>query len=285
MFAQANQILYTSLGEVVISPKEYGFGPRVISNIYENGVGVITFDAPLTELPNEMFFGQGELLSVTLPDGLECIGDMAFAATSITEIVIPQTVTAIKDFAFMDCNHLSKFSGKFASEDGRCLVVGDELRSIATAGLISYTIPEGVAKVGMNLLSADTDIEEIVLPSTVKSVEMSAFENYDSIERIVLNEGLEEIGGFAFNSPNIVDMTIPSTVKYMGDVLFFHNFALERLIMLPTVPPEMDDRFMLWGEDDVMDRVIVVPQHSVELYRNADCWRKYKYIIVGNEEV
>ena len=55
--------------------------------------------------------------------------------------------------------------------------------------------------------------------------------------------------------------------------------------MLPTVPPEMDDRFMLWGEDDVMDRVIVVPQHSVELYRNADCWRKYKDIIVGNEEV
>jgi hypothetical protein len=284
MIAANNQILYTSLGGVIVSPKEDAFDQQIISNLYENGVGVITFDAPLTNIPRDAFFGQGELLSITLPDGIERICDAAFAGTSISEITIPQSVEVVDDLAFMSCHKLVKFVGKFASEDGRVLIVDGVLKFIATANMESYTIPEGVTTLDLELLCDDTTIEEIVLPSTVRKIEMSAFEGYDSLEQIVLNEGLEEIGSFAFNSPNIEELTIPSTVNYIGDMPFFQNIALERLILLPVTPPEMDDRYMLW-EEDLDYRTIIVPQCSLELYRNADCWRKYKDIIVGNEDL
>ena len=68
-------------------------------------------------------------------------------------------------------------------------------------------------------------IKEIVIPSNVKKIGTDAFSqlNSNTIERIELNEGLEEIGQNAFgfcSNKNIGDFRIPSTVKKVEMMAF-----------------------------------------------------------------
>ena len=84
-----------------------------------------------------------------MPDSVTAIGDGAFKyCFSLTSITIPDSVTTIGGGAFSGCSSLTEFNGKFASEDGRCLIVDGTLNSFAPAGLTSYTIPDSVTTIG-----------------------------------------------------------------------------------------------------------------------------------------
>ena len=119
-----NQIWYTSIDGNIVSPYNNScFNVSVISNIYENGKGVITFDGELTEikesafqskttltgivLPNSVttisslaFYGCKSLANITLSDNLISIGQMAFYASGLESILIPNSVITIGDYAF-----------------------------------------------------------------------------------------------------------------------------------------------------------------------------------------
>ena len=73
-----NEIWYTSRDGNVVNPRETGvFGTNIVSNTYENGKGIITFDGDVTS-----------------------IGDMAFGfCSSLTSIIIPNSVTSIGSMA------------------------------------------------------------------------------------------------------------------------------------------------------------------------------------------
>lgn len=287
MFALKNQILYTSLNGAVVLPKEESFNAHIVSNAYENGQGVITFDAPLVEILAEAFYGQGFLTGIILPEGLECIGDLAFMGTSLTSITIPPSVVEIGYSAFCNCPELEKFDGKFASADGRCLIVDGALKAIATLGLTEYIIPDGVEVICPDVLSDGLDLEHLILPSSVKRIEGSAFSDASGLDELTLNEGLERLDAFAFEDcANIERIVIPSTVTEVGSPIFYSCFGLEELVLLPIVPPsvseECDGEGHLWGDD--IDVRIIVPQSSVEAYRTAPMWKNYASMIVGDKE-
>lgn len=288
MLAPKNQIFYTSLNGAVVLPKEESFNAHIVSNTYENGQGVITFDAPLEEMLAEAFYGQGFLTGIILPEGLERIGDLAFMGTSLTSITIPSSVVELGYGAFCDCPELEKFDGKFASADGRCLVVDGALRAIATVGMTEYIIPDGVEVICADVLSDGLALEHLILPSSVKRIEGSAFSDASGLDELTLNEGLERLDAFAFaDCANVERIVIPSTVTEVGSPMFYSCFSLEELVLLPVVPPSVfgvcDDEGYLWGDD--IEVRIVVPQHSVEAYRTAPMWKNYASVIVGDKDV
>ena len=88
------------------------------------------------------------LKSLTIPDGVERIGDDAFdCCKDLISIKIPSSVEGVSNDDFKDCINLQEFSGKFASSDGRCLIRGDKLIKFAPAGLTSYTVPDNVTTI------------------------------------------------------------------------------------------------------------------------------------------
>jgi hypothetical protein len=54
------------------------FGANIVSNTYENGVGVITFDGDVTTIGNWAFGGCSALKSITIPNSVTSIGNKAF---------------------------------------------------------------------------------------------------------------------------------------------------------------------------------------------------------------
>ena len=139
-----NQIWYTSSDGNVVKPyKTNAFGANIISNTYNNGKGVITFDSDVTMIGNQAFIGCDSLTSVTIPDSVTTIGENVFYwCESLTSVNIPDSVTTIGMSAFARCDSLTS------------ITIGNSVTTIGDSAfqycdsLTSVNIPDSVTTIG-----------------------------------------------------------------------------------------------------------------------------------------
>ncbi len=79
-------------------------------------------------------------------------------------------------------------------------------------------VPEGTEKIG-DCEYFGADFERIVLPASVKFIDMSAFSNAKCRE-IVLPEGLGEIADYAFAESALERVILPASLKKLGSMAF-----------------------------------------------------------------
>ena len=110
-----------------------------------------------------------------------------------------------------------------------CLLLDNELTRIVSVvkGMCprKLTVPEGVEKVG-NFSGIDEELEEVVLPDTVTTLEADCFKGCRSLRRIHLGAGLKNVGRGAFSNCGITSLTLPTSLNRMPRDRYSNEYSL-----------------------------------------------------------
>ena len=157
------------------------------------------------------------LSEIVIPSSVTRIGDSAFdTCSSLSEIVIPSSVTSIGDSAFYGCYSLSE------------IVIPSSVTSIGDGAFSScdslseIVIPSSVISVGYGAFSFCSSLSEIVIPSSITSIGKGVFSGCSSLSEIVIPSCVTSIGDSAFSGCNSLSkIVIPSSVTSIGDSAFY----------------------------------------------------------------
>ena len=187
----------------------------------------------LLETPQELY------RTYSIRKGTKVVCDRAFClCSSLTEIVIPNSVTSIGDSAFYDCRSLSNIVipnsvtsiGDSAFEDCCSLndiIISDSVTSIGKGAfkwcksLAEIVIPNSVTSIGDSAFWDCRSLSNIVIPNSVTSIGDSAFWDCESLKSLVIPDSVTRIGACAFNGCcSLKSLVIPDSVTSIGDRAF-----------------------------------------------------------------
>ena len=227
----------------------------------------VTIGNSVTAIEYEAFYNCRNLTSIIIPDSVIAIGTSAFSCCGFTSITIPNSVKVLGAGAFSICSSLAEFKGKFASDDGRCLIVNGVLNSFAPSTLTEYTIPNGVIEIGDGAFIDCSTIESFTIPDGVIVIGYRAFEECSSLTRVTIPDSVTKIDDYAFFScTSLQNITVGKHVNELGEYAFGLT-NLETIVCYPQIPPKLNDSF--YGFEN-----LIVPTGCEEAYANSD-WGQY----------
>lgn len=206
------------------------------------------------------FASNNNLDSVVIGNSVTSIGDAAFRYAILTSVTIPYSVTDIGKFAFYDTTLTSVI---LEGTTPPTIITGVE-DSFGNRSVIDLTIPSGTSAAystgGWTGFNSVTEASALALGDTfvvdyityeVTSVasDTVAAIDYDMAGGTVVNIPasvpfnastftVTSIGNLAFSQNQLVSVTIPDSVTYIGYIAFGNNSAtLTDVISLSTTPP------------------------------------------------
>ena len=180
-----------------------------------SGLTSVTIPNSVTSIGTQAFYGCTSLTSVNISDlaawcNIKFSGSdsnpLLFAhhlyinGNEITNLVIPNSVTSIGDYAFSGCSNLT-----------------------------SVTIPNSVISIGYSAFFECSGLTSVTIPNSVTSIGYSAFFECSGLTSVVIGSGVLSIGTSAFSNTNLkktiwLTNTPPSGYSYAaGAVNYVSN--------------------------------------------------------------
>ena len=208
---------YHTTNDNMVDISNKDFGANVVSHEVVDGECVIEFDAPITRIPAQAFYNSN------------LFGDL----------VIPNSVTAIDDYAFSNCTNLNG-----------SLTLSNSLKTIGTNAFYwcaflkgNLTLPDSVTTIGDNAFCDCHKFTGILtIPNSVTTIGNGAFCNcWGFTGNLTIPNSVTTIGNGAFQkcSGFTGSLILPNSVTTIGEYAFnecsgFTNLKLsEKLSIIP----------------------------------------------------
>ncbi len=280
-----------TIPESVVSIGEWAFWASCLNSIVVDAKNVVydsrdNCNALIETASNTLIVG---CQNTFIPNGVETIGELAFANCKIISIDIPGSISRIGENAFNSCEQLTTVNiaeGTTSIESGAfyycrnltSIHLPSSLRHLGNGAfskchkLSSISLPEGIERIEEYTFSSCFNLTSIIIPSSVKAIEEWAFENCESLEFISIPEGVESVGFEVFFRCPLKSIILPSSLIRMENYVFLDCKNLDFVTCNATVPPQIEVRtFPRYG-------TLRVPAGCREAYAAADFWKNFEII-------
>ena len=163
------------------------------------------------------------------------IGDHAFDNTAITEVVIPNSVRHIGEWAFAQCLQLTKVTlGNSVQRIRYCTFEADK----ALTGII---IPNSVRVIEDNAFTGCTALKTVSFGTSLESIGADAFMECASLEEVVIPDNVRHVGNGAFdNCEKLAKVTVGRNVREIGSAFLYTNNIREIVWNAVELEPEYE---------------------------------------------
>lgn len=195
---------------------------------------------------------------------LTTIGSYTFkGCTSLTNIVLPNTVTTLGQASFSGCSSLSK-----VALSSNLTTIG--VQTFANCKyLTEITLPSKLVTIGSSAFNGCKRISSITIPKSVDSVGESAFSNCDKLTSVTIEEGstCEFDKGVFSDCPSLEEVSIADSIAYLGENMFENCIALTSVV-LPMSAISVPS-YMFSGCTSLQS--VVIPTGVTSIYDYAFC--------------
>lgn len=178
---------------------------------------------PIVEIEDDAFINCKVLQEVILPNTLKIIGDSAFRnCEMLNKINLPASIIKISDCAFAYCKHLRITSlpqnlslignSAFAECLVNCVTISNNIQEIGRTPFSS--IAKGITSESSRYIILESLLIDSYNEELIQLLDSSC-------EHVAIPKNIVKIRDYAFSHTDIIEITIPSTVKDIGCGLFW----------------------------------------------------------------
>ena len=218
----------------------------------------------IDNIPSTMFRDCTSLRNLSLPDGVKSIGTLAFyGCKALEEVVFPEGLTSVGASAYEGCTSLKTvgfpegdveigveaFMGCAGLVDVGSLSHVTSIGSRAFSGCASLTNRLDLSRIGnvnYRAFEGCAALAGVDLAENVESIGDGAFKGCARLTELRLPEGVLQIGEDAFRGIGIRELTVPASVRSMGDYAFG---ACHDLRVLDIRPRHIGARYGDWFKE------------------------------------
>ncbi len=237
-----------------------GFGNcEKLANVYISDIGAYlninfgnSYSNPMY-YANNLYINDEIAADVLIPDTVTALVDYAFYnCTGLTNVTLPESLISVGNYAFGGCTGLTS------------IILPDSVTSIGNCafirctGLTSLTLPKNVTSVGERAFCGCTNLTGIALPESVASIGIGAFDKCSNLANVYISNieaylNIDFAGSTScplcyadnlyINNELTTELEIPNTVKAIPHDAFYGCTGLIKVIVQNGVKKIGDSAF------------------------------------------
>ena len=221
----------------------------------------------------EAFRGNEHITSVTMPDTIEAIAELAFyRCSNLANVELSAELTTIASEAFGYCDSLKEIVIP------RTLVSTDN--PFIGSGVEKASLEDGMTTIPDRLFAIASNLKSVVLPDTLVEIGSQAFYACHNLSSVSLPDSLLSIGSHAFSGcSSLKEVIIPASTSMLGYGVFADCSSLTKVSIGSHVSCELGTR--LFSNCSVLREVRMSPwvieANDTTLFSNCPLVTVYGY--------
>lgn len=178
-------------------------------------------DIDVIEIGDKVFADNLFIKKLVIPESVKSLGNkICYGAKNLEEVVLPNNITVIPDYAFENCSSLTNINIPTS-------LVQIRANAFSQTALKEFIAPESLKEIWLYAFKDAKELRNVELKNVTEIGDM-VFENCKKLESIVIPETLEEIGASVFGGcSSLQDIDLPNKPLALDHNTFYGSAYYE----------------------------------------------------------